>query len=127
MRCVTPRSLLPLLADLLCVLAFALGGKSSHEPGETDLVVLVIAWPYALAAVLAHLGLLARGRRPARLLPEGVVVLAVTYLLGMVVRVLAGRGIAVGFLVVAAVFLTVTMLGWRWVAARFAGERPTDL
>lgn len=102
-----------LLADLLCVLALALGGKSSHEPGESDLFVLTIAWPFVLAVLLAH-ALLRWRRRPARhLWPEGAVVLAVTYTVGMLVRALSGRGLAPGFLVVAALFLAATMLGWR--------------
>jgi len=114
--------LLPLVADLACVLALAAGGKSSHEAGDSDWVVLVIAWPFAMAAAFAHVGLIARGRDTRAVWPAGGTVLAVTYVLGMVLRVLAGRGIAVGFLVVAAVFLAVTMLGWRaivtWAVAR---------
>lgn len=35
---------------------------------------------------------------------------------GRVLRLISGRGIAVGFLVVAITFLSVTMLGWRLVA-----------
>ena len=108
------RSVLALLADLACVLAFASAGKSSHEAGDSSWVVLAIAWPYALAALVVHAGLLWRGRLPARVWPEGVVVLTVTYVLGMALRVASGRGIAVAFLVVAVLFLAVTMLGWRF-------------
>ena len=64
-----------------------------------------------------------------RLRPEGIVVLAVTYVLGMVLRVVSGRGIAVGFLVVAAVFLALTMLGWRAVVrvvAQRGAQRRTQ-
>jgi len=118
------RTWLPLLADLVCVLAFAFGGKNSHEAGDSDWIVLVIAWPFALAAVLAHFGLLAKGRRALSIWPEGAVVVATTYVLGMVLRVAAGRGIAVGFLIVAAIFLAVTMLGWRLVAG-FIARRQT--
>ena len=42
-------------------------------------------------------------------------VLAVTYLLGMTLRAISGRGLALGFLVVAVLFLTSTMLGWRCI------------
>jgi hypothetical protein len=45
-----------------------------------------------------------------------VVILAVTYVLGMILRAISGRGLAVEFLVVAAAFLALTMLGWRGVA-----------
>jgi len=108
----------------VCVLAFAFGGKSSHEAGDSDWIVLVIAWPFALAAVLAHLGLLARGRRTPRVWPEGAIVVATTYVLGMLLRLVAGRGIAVGFLIVAVLFLAVTMLGWRLVAGLVESSAP---
>lgn len=117
-----PRWVAPVVADLLCVLAFATGGKSTHEAGDSDWTVLVIAWPFALAAVLAHLALQAQGRPTSRLWPAGAVVVATTYVLGMVLRVVAGRGVAAGFLIVAVLFLTVTMLGWRAIAG-WVGKR----
>jgi FtsH-binding integral membrane protein len=104
---------LPLLADLVCVLAFAFGGKSSHEASDPTWVVLVIAWPFALAALIGHIGLLGRDRPSTPVWPSGVAVVAITYLLGMTLRAIEGRGIAAGFLIVALVFLSVTMLGWR--------------
>jgi len=119
----TSRWLLPLVADLACVLALALGGKGTHDASESDWVVLVIAWPFAAAATMAHAALASRGRRTHRGWPEGVSVLAVTYVLGMLLRAASGRGLAPGFLVVAALFLTVTMLGWRAVARLAATRR----
>ncbi|WP_244962947.1 DUF3054 domain-containing protein [Nocardioides dongkuii] len=106
----------PLVADLACVLALAVGGKNSHDAGDSAWAVLAIAWPYALAAGLAHAWLISSGRRTSRAWPEGAIVLAVTYVLGMLLRAISGRGLAPGFLVVAALFLAVTMLGWRAVA-----------
>lgn len=105
------------------MLALAAGGKRSHEPGDSDWVVLAILWPYAVAAGLAHGWLAARGRPTGRPWPEGVVVLAVTYGLGMLLRAISGRGLAPGFLVVAGVFLALTMLGWRAVAQLAARRR----
>ena len=107
----------PLVADLVCVLALALGGKNTHEAHDSEWIVLVIAWPFAVATALAHAGLLARKRPTLRLWPEGVIVLAVTYALGMTLRAMSGRGMAPGFLVVAAIFLAVTVLGWRGLAS----------
>ena len=119
----TLRAAWPAVADLVCVLALALGGKSSHEPGASDWIVLTIAWPFAVAALLAHAGF-AVARRPARRVwPEGAVVLAVTYAVGMALRAVSGRGLAPGFLVVAAVFLAATMLGWRVVARLVSARR----
>lgn len=115
--------LLPLLADLVCVLVFAIAGKGSHEAGASQWVVLAIVWPFAVGVLAAHLGLLSRGGSPARVRPDGIVVLGVTYVLGMVLRVVSGRGVAGGFLVVAAIFLGLTMLGWRAVARLVARRR----
>ncbi|MDX6326936.1 MAG: hypothetical protein QOK15_3290 [Nocardioidaceae bacterium] len=119
------RRLPPLVADLVCVLVFALAGKSSHESSDSSWVVAAIAWPYALAVGVAHAGLVVRRRPTRRIWPEGGLVLAVTYVLGMILRVVSGRGIAVGFLVVAALFLTLTMLGWRGIA-QLVGNRRTS-
>ena len=99
----------------MCVLVFATAGKSTHESSTSEWVVLAIVWPFALSVVLVHAGLLLPRRPTARTWPEGVLVLAVTYVLGMVLRLVSGRGIAGGFLVVALVFLALTMLGWRAV------------
>ncbi len=102
-----------MVADLVCVLVFAAAGKGTHEANDSEWVVLAIVWPYALSVVLAHTGLLLRGRQTRRVWPEGAVILAVTYVLGTLLRLVSGRGIAVGFLAVAVVFLALTMLGWR--------------
>lgn len=122
----TSRWLWPLLADLACVLALAVGGKGSHDASDSGWVVLVIAWPYALAAVLAHAWLIPTGRPTRRAWPEGAIVLGVTYALGMLLRAVSGRGLAPGFLVVAAIFLTATMLGWRGVVRLAASRNGAD-
>ena len=113
----------PVLADLLCVLVFAMAGKSSHEAGASEWVVLAIAWPYALSAALAGVVLVLARRQAERLWPEGVLVLGVTYVLGTLLRVLSGRGIAGGFLVVSALFLALTLLGWRAIVSQVKRRR----
>ena len=102
---------------------FALGGKDTHDAGQSDWVVLLIALPFALACALGHAVVARAGRDSLRVLPAGLVILAVTFVVGMALRLVTGRGVAVGFLVVAAVFLAVTMLGWRVVADRVARRR----
>lgn len=111
------RWLFTLIADTVCVLAFAAGGKSSHEASDSNWVVLEIAWPFLLAALVAHVGLPVASRVPLRVWPDGAIVVATTYAGGMLIRVATGRGIAAGFLIVAVIFLTVTMLGWRALVA----------
>ena len=72
------RWLAPLAADLLCVLALAAGGKDTHDADQADWVVLVIAWPFALAAVAAHAVLRSSERSTTRVWPEGAVVVEVS-------------------------------------------------
>ncbi len=105
-----------LVADLVCVLALAIGGKGTHEASDPMWVVLAIAWPFVLATTLVHGWLASRARETRRLWPEGVTVLAVTYGLGMLLRAISGRGMDPAFLVVAGAFLAATMLGWRGAA-----------
>lgn len=107
---------LPLVIDLVCVVAFAAGGKSEHEASAAWWVIARIAWPYLVACLLGWLVVARRGWDPLRWRPAGITVLASTYVLGMALRLLSGRGVALGFLIVAACFLTVTMLGWRGLA-----------
>lgn len=111
------------VVDLICVVAFAAGGKSAHDDSSTWWVILRIAWPYALACLLGWVFVLRRHWDPWQWRPAGVTVLAWTYVLGMVVRVISGRGIAIGFLIVAIIFLTVTMLGWRLLVGWISGRR----
>ena len=114
--------MLPLVADLICVFAFAAAGKSSHEVDDSNWVVLVIAWPFVVAVVAAHLLLFSRGQETRRVWTSGVVVVGMTYVVGMLLRALSGRGMDPAFLIVAAIFRAATMLGWRGVAQVFAGR-----
>ncbi len=111
------RGLVPIVLDLICVVAFSFGGKSAHESGDSNTVVLAIVWPFAVALVVGWAGAIWNGMRGLRVWPGGVTILVVTYVLGMLLRIVSGRGIALGFLIVAACFLALTMLGWRLVYA----------
>lgn len=112
-----------LVADLVCVVAFAAGGKSAHDESSTWWVIATIAWPFALACLIGWVVVARRGWDPRQWRPAGVAVLASTYVLGMVLRLVSGRGIAVGFLIVSIVFLAVTMLGWRLLAGWLVRRR----
>lgn len=104
---------LPPLADLVCLIAFAAIGKSTHESGDSSWVVLAIVWPFVVGAFVGWVGAMWNGMRGLRVWPGGVLILVVTYILGMALRDISGRGLATGFLIVAAIFLALTMLGWR--------------
>ena len=104
-----------LVADVACVLFFAIVGRSSH--GEsTDLAgVLQTAWPF-LAGYLAGLALSRGWRRPLSR-PVGLVVWVSTVALGMVLRLATGAGVPVSFVVVTTLVLGALLLGWRGVVA----------
>ncbi|MFV2196993.1 DUF3054 domain-containing protein [Nocardiopsis sp. LOL_012] len=106
---------LAFVADLVCVLAFVLIGRTEHESGTALGAVLGTAWPFAAALALGWALTLA-WRSPARLWPTGVFVWAVAVAGGMVARLATGEDAPYSFVVVTGVFLAATMLGWRGLA-----------
>lgn len=121
-RRTTPVAVAALL-DALVVLVFAAVGRASH--GEQDAVtgVLAVAWPFLAGATVGWAMVRARGRWPLDVRWDGVVVWVSTLVLGMLLRVLTGAGTAASFVVVAGVFLALTLLGWRLVAPRVTRRR----
>lgn len=107
--------------DVVLVLAFVLIGRGSH--GENVLGgSLVTFWPFASGLVIGWLVSLA-WRRPIALWPTGVVVWISTLVIGMLLRVVSGQGIAVSFVIVAGVVLAVFLIGWRAIAALIVSWR----
>ena len=101
--------------DVGCVLIFVIIGRASHTKGESVAGIASTAWPFLAALGVGWLA--ARGwRRPFAIRPEGLVIWLCTVALGMILRVIAGQGTAVAFIVVALVFLGLFLLGWRLVA-----------
>ena len=98
--------------DLLAVIVFVLIGRASH--GEGVLGLLVTLWPFAAGLVIGWLGARA-WRKPLALLPTGVIVWAVTVVVGMILRAVSGQGVQVSVVIVTAVVLAVFLLGWRLV------------
>ena len=111
------RALLGMLADTCLVLAFVIIGRASHHASGGLAGLASTAWPF-LAGVAAG-ELLARSwRRPAAIVPTGVIVWLSTVIVGMTLRVVAGQGTAVAFIAVALAFLGLFLLGWRLAATR---------
>ncbi|MEU4361911.1 DUF3054 domain-containing protein [Promicromonospora sp. NPDC023987] len=103
------------VADAACVLVFAVTGIASHD--ESLLTALGrVVWPFALAAAIGWV-LTRAWRDPARVWPTGVVIWLVTVLGGLLLRGVSGQGLAWTFALVTALFLALTMLGWRGVVA----------
>jgi hypothetical protein len=110
-----PRALAALLADLLCVLAFVVIGRTDHGTGTALAEIAWTAWPFAAGTVLGWAVTLA-WTAPARIWPTGVFVWAVTVAGGMALRVFLGEGAPLSFVIVTSLFLAATMLGWRAAA-----------
>lgn len=96
------------LLDLACVLVFVSAGIRSH--GQTD-ALLPVAAPFI--AALAMGWIVAIPLRAPESMASGLVIWLVTLVGGMLLRRVGGDGTAASFIMVAAGFLAVTMLGWR--------------
>ena len=103
------------VADLVLVLAFVVIGRRSHDEGSALVGLLTTLWPFAVGLVVGWASVLGvRWALPS--LASGAVVWVATVVVGMLLRVAGGQGIALSFVVVALVVLGVSLLGWRGVA-----------
>jgi len=100
-----------LAADVICILVFAIVGRSSHDESTNLAGVLHTAWPF-LAGYLVGL-LVSRGWRAPLARPVAVTVWVSTVTVGMLLRVLTGAGVQLSFVIVASVVLAAMLLGWR--------------
>ena len=105
------------MLDLCCVMAFVIIGRARHDAtgGESLGGIASTAWPFLAGLFLGWLGTRA-WRRPSVLAPSGVGAWIGAAGLGMVLRVAAGQGTALAFVLVALAFLGLFLLGWRVVA-----------
>ena len=104
---------LAFLLDVTSVVIFVALGRRTHDAGNGILGYLEVAAPFVLALVAVWLVVLLSKWHPRRL-AVGVVVAAVTWLLGLFLRATVfDGGTATAFVIVSGVFLFATMLGWR--------------
>ncbi len=97
------------IADVALILVFAASGRRTHEHGVTVAGVLETAWPFLVAYATATLAVRA-WRSPGAPWPTGVVLWVVTVAGGLVVRALAGGGVALSFQVVTLIVLGAFLL-----------------
>lgn len=98
------------LLDLICVVAFVAAGIESHSDSDS---FIKVAAPFIAALAVAWL--VAAPLRAPETLRAGAVIWLVTLVGGMLLRRVTGEGTAAAFILVASLFLAVTMLGWRGV------------
>jgi len=103
--------------DVVAILIFVAIGRRVHDHGVNLRGLASTAWPFLVGLGVGWL-VLERRHRSTTTLAGGVVVWLSAVVLGMFLRVVAGQGTAVAFVVVALVFLGLFMLGWRAVFAR---------
>jgi Protein of unknown function (DUF3054) len=104
--------ILPAIAvDVICILVFAIVGRSSHQEATDLLGVAQTAWPFLVGCLLGTL--LGRTWRHPYALASGVAVWLGTVIGGMTLRVFTGAGVQLSFVVVASIVLALFIVGWR--------------
>jgi hypothetical protein len=104
--------------DIAVIAVFVGIGRSVHGHLVDAAGMFSTAWPFLAGAGVGWLASRA-WRRPAGA-KAGIAVWLCTVAVGMVLRVLAGQGIAFAFVLVALGFLGGAMLGWRLIGAAAA-------
>ncbi|WP_448810730.1 DUF3054 domain-containing protein [Agromyces bauzanensis] len=115
-----------LVLDAALVAVFAVIGRVSHAEAADPAGVFTTAWPF-LAGLAVGWAAARAWRHPRALRPTGVVVWAVTLVVGMLLRVVSGQGTAVAFIVVAALTLALFLVGWRAIAALVTRRPRADV
>ena len=101
--------------DAAWLLVFVALGRTSHTEGLTVPGVLRTVWPFWVGLLVGWV--VARAwRRPAALVPTGVLVWPVCVATAMVLRAVSGQGVAGAFIGVALAFVGLGLLGWRALA-----------
>jgi hypothetical protein len=101
-----------LTLDAVIVFLFVIVGRDTHQESQTVLDVIETAAPF-LWALLAG-WVVTRAWRNSTSFRTGIGVASITIMGGVLLRrFVYGDGIATPFIIVTALFLLATMLGWR--------------
>jgi hypothetical protein len=111
-----------LAIDVLFLLLFVGLGRSAHQHDITLAGMASTTWPFATGLLVGWL-LVWRLQRAGSAPVNGFVIVLVTVALGMTLRVVSGQGTAFVFVVVALVFLSLFLVGWRTAAVFIARHR----
>lgn len=99
--------------DVVVVAIFTLVGRMTHDQPFAIGGWLHTAWPFVIGLLVGWALVATRGRVwPTRVGP-GITVWVSTLVIGMLLRALSGQGTAFSFIIVATLFLGVTLVGWR--------------
>ncbi|UIJ33999.1 DUF3054 domain-containing protein [Allobranchiibius sp. GilTou73] len=103
--------------DVVLIVAFAAIGRASHSESHPVLESAVVAWPFLVGAAVGWGFAVGVRRWVVTSIRAGVPIWLGSVAIGMVLRALTGRGVAVSFMIVAAIVLAVFLLGWRGIVA----------
>jgi FtsH-binding integral membrane protein len=103
----------PVVIDGVWILLFVALGLRSHHHGETPHSLGAVGYPFVVGAVVSSVTL--RTRRGLTTPTSGLMIVAGTVAIAMVIRLANGQGTDVAFTLVASAFLTLFLVGWRSV------------
>jgi len=100
------------IADFVFVLLFVAIGRNAHKDGISLSGMTSTAWPFAVG-LLSGWFFIVLTHRNAATRSSGIIIVLWTVTLGMILRVISGQGTAFTFVIVALVFLSLFLVGWR--------------
>ena len=100
------------LIDFISVLIFVTVGRHTHKDGNTVSGTFTTLWPFAVGLLIGWL-LVNRTHRIVTTKTSGLIIALSAVIVGMILRVISGQGIALAFVIVATAFLSFCLVGWR--------------
>ncbi len=108
--------------DVVAVGIFVAIGRSAHDHGVQPSGLASTSWPFLVGLIIGWFVVVQR-RWTVSSVRAGVIVWLFTVALGMVLRVIAGQGTAIAFVIVAFAFLGLFIVGWRVLRHGLARRR----
>ena len=103
--------------DVIAILSFVAIGRHSHNHVLTWKGMVSTTWPF-LVGLIAGWAFLKTSHRSPLSRGSGFTVVLFTVVVGMILRVIASQGTALTFILVALVFLSLFLVGWRWIYSK---------
>jgi hypothetical protein len=109
--------------DAGVVTAFVAIGRRNHDEDPGVIGLLSTAAPFLVGLVVGWL--VAKAWSDPMPIRKGLIIWPITVVVGMIGRRLTDEGTAPSFVIVATVFLGVTLIGWRAASLAIVAKRHT--
>ena len=109
--------------DAGLVTAFVAIGRRNHDEDPGVIGLLSTAAPFLVGLVVGWL--VAKAWDDPMPIRKGLIIWPITVVVGMIGRQLTGDGTAPSFVIVATLFLGVTLVGWRAARIAIVAKRHT--